>query len=177
MRVRRVVTGEAKNGKAVLVGDDEVTPIVVALLPGAEFHRIWGCDAVPEVPASAQAPQPKGWFPPAGGFRFALVTLPPGTATLPGDLDMEEALEEFQEKLPGFAEVMEPDSPGMHTSDSVDVVLIVSGQAILELDDGAQVTLGAGDCVVQNGTRHAWRNPTSQPCTMAAAVVGAHRTA
>lgn len=50
---------------------------------------------------------------------------------------------------------MEPDSPGMHTSDSVDVVLLVSGQGIFELDDGAQVTRGAGDCMVQNGTRHA----------------------
>ena len=176
MRVRRVVTGENRDGKAVLVGDDEVTPIVVALLPGAEFHRIWGCDAVPEVPVSDQGIQPKDWFPPPGGFRFALVTLPPDTATLPGNLDIEEALSEFEEKLPGFAQVMEPDSPGMHTSDSVDVVLIVSGQAILELDDGVQVTLGVGDYVVQNGTRHAWRNPTKHPCTMAAAVVGAHRT-
>ena len=90
---------------------------------------------------------------------------------------MDEALDEFEEKLPGFAPVMERDSPGMHTSYSVDVVLIVSGQAILELDDGAQVTLGAGDCVVQNGTRHAWRTPTSQFCTMAAAVIGAYRMA
>lgn len=176
MQVRRVVTGKIRSGKAVVVDDDEVAPIVVSLLPGAEFHRIWGCDSVPEVPMSDENTQPKNWFPPPGGFRFALVTLPPDTATLPGELDTEEALGEFEEKLPGFAEVMEPDSPGMHMSDSVDVVLIVSGQAILELDDGAQVTLGAGDCVVQNGTRHAWRNPTSQPCTMAAAVVGAYRT-
>ena len=69
---------------------------------------------------------------------------------------MEEAPDEFEEKLPGFAQVMEPDSPGMHTSDSADVVLIVSGQAILELADGAQVTLSAGDCVVPPGSGTPW---------------------
>lgn len=177
MRVRRVVTGKTEDGRAVLVGDDEVAPITVALVPGAEFHRIWGSDATPTVPASAPAPQPKDWFPPAGGFRYAFVTLPPDATTGPENLDLEAALVELGGKLPGLAEVMEPDRPGMHTSDTVDIVLIVSGRAILELDDGVQVTLDAGDCVAQGGTRHAWRNPTSQPCTMVSAIVGAHRTA
>lgn len=70
---------------------------------------------------------------------------------------------------------MEPDNPGMRTSDTVDVVLIVSGRTTLELDDGIEVVLEGGDCVVQNGTRHAWRNKTSEPVTRAAAIVGAYR--
>jgi len=176
MRIRRVITGQAEGGKGAVVGDEEVWPITVRLAPGAEFHRIWGSDATPEVPAPTEISQPNDWFPPAGGFRFAFVTVPPDTAAMPEELDMEAALVEFQEKLPGLGEVMEPDHPGMHTSDTVDVTFIVSGQATLELDDGAQVTLGAGDCVVQNGIRHAWRNPTSEPCTMAVAIVGARRT-
>lgn len=177
MGIRRVITAQAKDGKAVVVGDEEVSPITVRLVPGAEFHRIWGSDTTPDLRAAPNASQAKGWFPPAGGFRFGLVTLPPDTAAMPEQLDMATALAEFREKLPDLAETMEPASPGMHTSNTVDVSLIVSGQATLDLGDGDTVVLEVGDCVVQNGTRHAWRNPTPQPCTMAVAIVGAHRTA
>ena len=177
MQVRRVVTGVTEHGKCVIAGDEKVAPITVTMLPGAEFHHIWGSDATPEVPLSAQPPAPTSWFPPAGGFRFVLVTLPPDSVTMPEHLDVGAALVEFNDKLPGLADTMEPDSPGMHTSNTIDVVLIVSGEVILELSDGVQVALSTGDCVVQNGTRHAWRNPTPQPCTMASAIVGARRTA
>ena len=37
--------------------------------------------------------------------------------------------------------------------------------------------LGPGDTVVQNGTRHAWRNPYDEPCTMVVVLVGAHHAA
>jgi hypothetical protein len=33
-----------------------------------------------------------------------------------------------------------------------------------------------GDCVVQNGTRHAWRNTGDRPCRMAVVLVGAGGT-
>ncbi len=49
----------------------------------------------------------------------------------------------------------------------------ISGEVCLELDDGATKTLRPGDCVVQNGTRHAWRNLTDRPAVMAFVVVGA----
>ena len=70
---------------------------------------------------------------------------------------------------------MEPDSPGMHTTDTVDFEYVVSGRIVLELDDGETVELGPGDTVVQNGTRHAWRNPFAEPCQMVVVLVGATR--
>jgi len=70
---------------------------------------------------------------------------------------------------------MEPDNPGMHTTDTVDFDYIISGEVWLELDDGQQVHLQAGDCVIQNGARHAWRNKSSEPCVVAVAIVGARR--
>ena len=63
----------------------------------------------------------------------------------------------------------------MHTTDTVDIVLVLSGEITLELDDGVQVHLQAGDTVVQNGTRHAWRNTSAEPCTLAGAQIGAVR--
>jgi len=82
---------------------------------------------------------------------------------------------EMQAKLPGLAEYMEASSPGMHTTDTIDFEYIISGEVWLELDDGVTVHLRAGDTVVQNGTRHAWRNRGSEPCHIVVFMVGVPR--
>lgn len=70
----------------------------------------------------------------------------------------------------------EPDSPGMHTTATIDYEYVVSGEIDLELDDGAEVHLRAGDTVVQNGTRHAWRNRGTAPCVIVVILIGANRS-
>jgi len=40
-------------------------------------------------------------------------------------------------------DVLEPDRPAMHTTDTADFDVIVSGKVYLELDDGAEVLLKA----------------------------------
>lgn len=176
MQVRRVATGQTADGKSVVVSDDRVDPITVGLLPGAEFHSIWGSDAPVRLPVDARRPPFRTWFPANGGFRFGFVTFPAAASPSPTELSLETALAELGEKLPGMLEVLEPDHPGMHTTNTVDFVVVVSGEVWLELDDGAQVRLDAGDCVVQNGTRHAWHNTSSEPCVVAVGLVGATRT-
>jgi mannose-6-phosphate isomerase-like protein (cupin superfamily) len=104
-----------------------------------------------------------------------MFTMAPDSAGVTTDIDPDEALAEIQRKLPGLIDVLEPGSAGMHRTDTVDFNLIVSGEVWLELDDGAEVLLKAGDCVVQNGARHRWRNPSSEPCVMAVAQIGAAR--
>ncbi|GIR35368.1 MAG: hypothetical protein CM15mP49_07530 [Actinomycetota bacterium] len=39
----------------------------------------------------------------------------------------------------------------MHTTDTVDYEFVISGEVVLELDDGAEVTLSTGDTVVKMG--------------------------
>jgi hypothetical protein len=46
-----------------------------------------------------------------------------------------------------------------------------------ELDDGVTRRARAGDCVVQNGTRRAWRNSGSIECVAVAVVIGARASA
>lgn len=152
-----------------------IKPVSLALLPGYEFHRIWGSDSVPELPSDGTPPPQPRYFPPKSGFRFAFFTILPDTATSVDQIDIASALEEIQLKLPGMMDVLEPDHPGMHTTDTVDFDVIVSGEVYLELDDGAEVLLKAGDCVIQNGTRHAWHNRSSERCVISAAIVGAER--
>ena len=176
MRLRRVVTGQTANGRSVFVSDEHMEPTTLRLLPGAEFHHVWGSDEPVALPTDGVRPQAPRYFPVPGGFRFHVFTLAPQGATAPADLDMGAALKEFAEKVPGMAEAMEPGHPGMHTTDTVDFDLVISGEVCLELDDGAEVRLGPGDCVVQNGTRHRWRNRTSEPCVIAVALLGMTRS-
>ncbi len=177
MKVRRVVTGHSSEGKAVVASDDEVAPIELDLLPGYEFHRLWGADSTVTVPDDGSAPPAAAYFPPVDGFRFGLFTVPPDSAAGPGDIDLEGALAQMELGLPGMAAHMEPDHPGMHTTDTVDYEYVVSGEVVLELDDGVEVHLGPGDTVVQNGTRHAWRNRGSVPAVLVVVLVGAQRRA
>jgi mannose-6-phosphate isomerase-like protein (cupin superfamily) len=175
MGIRRVVTGHSPEGKAVVASDDQVEAITLDLLPGFEFHRIWGTDEAPTFPDDGSPRPADQYFPPVGGLRVGLFTVPPETTVVPDDIDIEGALAEIEEQLPGMAAHMEPDNPGMHTTDTIDYEYVVSGEIVLELDDGAEVTARAGDTIIQNGTRHAWRNRSTEPCQMVVVLVGAHR--
>jgi glutaryl-CoA dehydrogenase len=53
--------------------------------------------------------------------------------------------------------------------------IVLQGEIVLELDDGHRTHLAAGDIVIQNGTRHGWRNRSDRPATMAFVLVGAER--
>jgi mannose-6-phosphate isomerase-like protein (cupin superfamily) len=175
MDIRRVVTGHDESGKSVFLSDEQVAAITLALLPGSEFHRLWGADVKPTFPDDGTQPSSELYFPPLDGFRFAVFTIPPdGGVGAPADLDVTAALAEFERKLPGLAEHMEPEHPGMHTTATVDFGVVMSGEAILELDDRQKLTLGPGDVYVQNGTRHRWSNKGDVPAVVAVVLIGAH---
>lgn len=175
MKVRRVVTGH-RESKATFVSDEEVQATTVALLPGWELHRLWGGDRAPTFPdAGAPTDQPT-IYAPVGGYRFAILTLPPAGVQAPPDLDVPAALREMDEKLPGMLAYLEPNGEGMHTTDTIDFGVVLSGEFTLELDDGAEKILRPGDTVVQNGTRHRWINRGKDPAVLAVLIVGAHRS-
>ena len=174
--VRRVVTGHDSSGKAVFASDELVEPVVPTLVPGSEYHRLWGADQAPSFPDDGAPPAQPTYFPPVGGFRFGMFTIPPAGGPPPNLDDVASHMADFEAKLPGLLAYMEPDDPGMHTTDTIDFEVILSGSCVLELDDGAEVTLEVGDTVVQNGTRHRWRNPGTEPCHLAVFICGAHHT-
>jgi len=174
MGVRRVVTGHDSEGRAVFAGDEVVEPIRLDLVPGSEFYRLWGADEPPHFPDDGSQPPGEQYFPPLGGFRVGMFTVAPDSTVMVENIDIEAALAEMESTLPGMAGHMEPDNPGMHTTATVDFEFVVSGRCVLELDDGETREVGPGDTVVQNGTRHAWRNPFDEPCRMVVVLVGAH---
>jgi mannose-6-phosphate isomerase-like protein (cupin superfamily) len=174
-RIRRVVTGHDAEGKARVVDDRDVEPITSELMPGCAAYRLWGRDERPTFPDDGSPRRAEAYFPPRDGSRFMINTIPPGELVPPPDLDEAAALAELERQMPGAMAAMEPEALGMHTTDSIDYVMVVSGEVTLELDDGEQTVLRAGDAVIQNGTRHAWRNHGTESCTIVGVAIGADR--
>ena len=136
MGIRCVVTGHNNDGQAVFASDEVVELVTLDLLPGAEFYRLWGGDTTASFPDSGGPPAGPQYFPGVGGFRFGLFTVSPDASVMLEDLDIDAALTEMEQKLPGMAAHMEPDSPGMHTTATIDYEFVVAGRVVLELDDG-----------------------------------------
>ena len=176
-QVRRVVTGGLPDGKSVF-SSDGAPPLVIELdsSPGNEFFMIWGTDDVPQVPTDGADPTPSmESFSPARTARASSsIGSPPGWEPTAVEGTIGTA-EEFANKMPGISESLESKDPMMHTTDTIDYGIVLSGEMWLELDDGMEAHLTVGDCIIQNGTRHAWRNRGSEPCVMAFVMVGARR--
>lgn len=169
VKVRRVVTGHDEHGKSIVASDEEVDGFEYADGAGA-FHVLWGADVAARFPDDGS---PASWaspFPPLGGFRFLLFTLPPGHSGPARD----EELQTFLSNDGGLGEFMKDEEPGMHRTPTIDFEVVLSGTVGLELDNGTEVELHRNDVVVQNGTMHRWHNRGNTPATMAVIVVGAH---
>jgi hypothetical protein len=159
MRVRQVVTGHDANGRAVFVRDEQVDAMPI---PGlGELALLWSADEPATYPNAGDNPAAPGIFPPVGGVRVTMATYSP----------------EFDVVAPAPTPEMhidDSDEPGMHRTDTTDFGVLISGNIVVEVDDGAELLLCPGDVVVQNGTRHRWRVVGDVPATMAAFMIGAH---
>ncbi|MEZ5570728.1 MAG: cupin domain-containing protein [Halioglobus sp.] len=175
MKVRRVVTGYSPEGRSIVINDTREEGTSAILFPGMEIHQLWGADAIPTVPDAGYGPSFVNYYPPTGGFRFGLFTVPPASDVGLTETELLRGRTELQQKWPDMLAVIDADDPRMHRTDTVDFAYVISGEVWLELDDGKMTRLSAGDTVIQNGTRHAWRNLGSEPCRLLFCLVGAQR--
>ena len=142
LQVRRVITGHDANGKAV-VTIDEVSKNVTSGRPGATACNIWTTEGFP-VNNDGDADE---------GLRKVATTLKNGT------------IFRIIEFAPGLA-------ARNHRTDSIDYIVVISGEIEMELDD-TLMRLKAGDVMVQRGTIHNWINRGTAPCVLAVILVDA----
>lgn len=174
---RRVVTGHDTTGKAIVLSDGE--PPVITRSPvqaGLAFYELWNTGAAPSTLEATTHEPTLGrtiTAPPKNGTVVRFVDLPPEGPDGP-DFDSDKARELFS--AVGLAEDAKHHKPGrhplMHRTESIDYGIVLSGEIVLLLDD-SEVTLKAGDMVVQRGTIHAWTNRTDEICRMAFILVSA----
>jgi quercetin dioxygenase-like cupin family protein len=142
LRVRRVITGHDATGRAV-VKIDEVSQNVFSGRPGARACNVWTTEGFPaNNDGDADA-----------GLRKVGTTLPNGT------------IFRVIEFAPGLA-------ARNHRTDSIDYIVVISGEIDMELD-GSVVHLRAGDVMVQRGTIHNWVNRGTELCVLAVVLIDA----
>jgi len=163
---RRVVTENVK-GKAVVQTDDLLLAYEFKTVPGYEHTLIWVNPTTPDLSQEQRFDRyPDSVVPGPGGTSLHFVTFPPGSVFVDPSFDGEAARSEALIRLRGLADHFEKDDPAMHKTNTVDYSVVYEGEIWLELDDAKTIPLKRGDVVVQNGTRHAWRNKGTKPATM-----------
>jgi len=161
--IRRVVTGHHPDGRSrVMI--DSAAPNVKQRKAGNASTLLWVSEESPaEVSGSAdRAARDIAVPPPRRGSIFRIAEFPPDTG---GDVrDNETVLRDFGIG-PEVARGHPPRHAAIHRTRSLDYIVVIEGEICLLLDDG-EVTLRAGDVVVQRGTNHAWINRGKQTCRL-----------
>jgi quercetin dioxygenase-like cupin family protein len=142
LQVRRVITGHDANGRAI-AKIDEVSKHAFTGRLGATGINVWTTEGFPANNDGAED----------AGLRKVGTTLPNGT------------IFRILEFAPGLA-------PRNHRTDSIDYIVVLSGEIDMELDDSS-VHLRAGDVMVQRGTIHNWVNRGTEPCVLAVILIAA----
>lgn len=171
-KIKRYVTGHDKDGKAIVTYDDHA-PNAVPLKgwPGAGVTEIWVTGEMPvnNMGETDQSLRPLQHDPVRSGTIFRVVEIPPESSS---NIDTEETFKQLGSGNKPTAEDQEK-HPTMHKTNSVDYLVVISGEMWMVMEKG-EVLLKPGDCIVQRGTNHAWKNKGDKPCLLAAVLVDAH---
>ena len=144
LNVRRVVTANDGNGKSV-VWTDDLASNFRANRPGVSSVLVWTTDSTPPDVSGNEdlGARQVNRPPPRRGSIFRVIEFEPGN------------------------------EQDMHVTQTIDYVLVMSGEIDMELDDGAQVHLSQGDVLVQRATVHSWVNRGTEPCRIAFVLIDA----
>ena len=112
------------------------------LFDGPAARTIWSTDSVPADNGGVADTGGETINFPTDGTRFVTVEFPPG--------DMKR----------------------MHATDTIDYLVVISGEAVFITETG-ETRLRAGDVLVDRGVVHAWRNDTDQTCRIVNVLVPA----
>lgn len=156
MTMRRIVTAHNKDGRAVVASDVQLPAFQPPNRTDWSIYDVWAGEA-PHFPDAGERPKVGWFFPPIGGFRCLLTIMEPQTSA-------------GQAKGPTAAKTENGD---MHRTATIDMVYVVKGSCMCELDDGATFQLNAGDTLIQGGAIHAWSNPFREQCHVLSVMIGA----
>ncbi len=143
--VRRIVTGHDDSGKAI-VQIDEVCSHYREGRPGAHVCNIWTTDtSPPDNSGHSDMGRREGKFTLIeNGTVFRIIDFKPGV----------------QQRV--------------HRTDTIDYIVVMSGEIDMELESGQEVHLKAGDVMVQRGTVHNWINRGPESCVVAVILIHAN---
>jgi uncharacterized cupin superfamily protein len=169
--VRRIVTIDDARGASHAVVDAPSPDVRTdPARPGYASTRIWVTTASPPmVPRQYRDALllPQMIVPPTKGSVCRIVQIPPDESWR-GKVGAPDVTAFFQQMGAPRASTYSASAPHpyMQQTRTLDFCLILEGEVTLVLDT-EEVSLKAGDTVVQRGTNHAWSNRSDQSCRIA----------
>jgi quercetin dioxygenase-like cupin family protein len=142
--VRRVVTGIDAAGRHVIT-EDGAAPNAIETETVAVSEVLW-IDG-PLLSMTDSPDKANSGFalePPPGGASARVIRMP----GIPAGADPDTTWL----RVAGD----DPATPGMHATDTLDLMVVLEGSVVMGLEDGER-TIGPGEFVVQRGTLHRWR--------------------
>lgn len=170
-KVRRVVTGHDANGKSMIIMDGDAPNVLeMASMPGVALTDLWRTRTSPASNAGNEdaATGPVILEPPTNGTILRIVEFPPDTAWR----DIADAQAAFGSIGAEHASDKTSSDPMCHTTATVDYIIVLKGE-IFAILDKEETLLKQGDILVQRGTNHSWSVRGTEPCVVAAILVGA----
>ncbi len=167
---RRIVTIDREPGKSSLVSDGPAPDVRTdPARPGYACARLWVTDSTPAKIVFETLHLPHTLEPPAGGSVCRVVTFPPDDSWK-GKIGAAEVQAHFRALGSPSASTYSPLAPHpyMLKTRTLDFCIVLEGEIVLVLDT-QEVSLKAGEIVVQRGTNHAWANRSGRPAVVAIA--------
>lgn len=166
---RRVIVGSDSMGRSAVLSDGPVSTWVKRL-NGLLVMEAWRTAAVPSSPESEILDDEELRFPGLHGVSVRIAVFPPDR-----EIDSSASASYDASIAAVYGDAGERPSrvvPGMHKTETVDIVTVVDGEIWAILEEG-ETLLRAGDCLVQRRGWHAWQNRSDRPCTVVSTVVPA----
>jgi quercetin dioxygenase-like cupin family protein len=167
---RRVVAIDREPGRSSLVADTPSPDVRLdAARPGFAMQRMWVADSAPAKIVYETLHLPYTMLPPARGSVLNIFTFPPDAAWK-GKVGANEVAAYFKSMGASGASTYSPQAPHpyMQKTRTLDFGIVLEGEIVLVLDT-QEVTVKAGDFVINRGANHAWSNRSSKPAVVAIA--------
>jgi quercetin dioxygenase-like cupin family protein len=168
--VRRVVTGHDEQGRSIVVSDGpapfvHVNPADPEWYSTDVFRSVEAPAAIASHPAETTG-GPRRQMPTPRGTVIRVNNFPPEPESV-RRMTPEDAQRAFASLGNAKAATFGKGGrhPLMHRTETIDYAIVVSGEITMLLDVG-EVTLRAGDILVQCGTNHAWVNRADAPAVV-----------
>jgi mannose-6-phosphate isomerase-like protein (cupin superfamily) len=146
---RLVVTGEV-DGRSRVIRDDHVS--------GNLWTELWAIKS--DDPMAETPPIPVGVHTPGPELLCWRMFDIPTDAQIRAATQREAGTDvSFEAGAATFSQVGDD---LFHKTETVDLVFMLEGDITLKHDDG-EISLEPGDCIVQRGANHAWRNKGDKP--------------
>lgn len=167
-QVRRIVTHNDESGKSEVMIDGIADEVLTVLT------ELWVTESGPHDHSRSEdmAKRSVGILPPKGGSVFRIFQIAPDSENTHMSWEERQATARqwFKEMKGGDVQPDTSRHEGMHTTDTTDYIMLLSGEITLVLDKEER-DLKPFDVVVQRGTNHAWVNRGTEDAVLMAVLI------